>query len=352
MALVFGVLALVAGAISLAGLRHEGGSGSDWSGLVLLPAGALLLGLAVWVPWRERGRWARTRRRRWLNRVIAIGSGVLLFFYVIVPVSAALWTTQKFRTPTGTFAVPHQDVTFRTSDGLDLSGWYVPSRNGAAVVIVHGGGGSRDGARRHAALLARAGYGVLLYDARGRGQSDGDTDAYGWTWAPDVGAAISWLRQQPDVEQGRIGALGLSTGADVLIEVAPRRRDIRAVVADGATNRSLADVAKVSGPGDWISLPFFFSLYTASEIFEGARPGPPLAELSARVPPTPILFIASNWAVERQAAPVYAEAAQASSDLWKVDAGHTQGLRDHPQEYARRVVGFFDQALLGKEGGP
>ena len=34
-------------------------------------------------------------------------------------------------------------------------------------MIVHGGGGDRDGARAHAAMLARAGYGVLLYDARG-----------------------------------------------------------------------------------------------------------------------------------------------------------------------------------------
>lgn len=283
---------------------------------------------------------------------IAIGAGGVVLVFFVAPVSAALWATQKFRTPTGMFAVPHDDVTFRTSDGLDLSGWYVPSRNGAAVLIVHGGGGSRDGARRHAALLARAGYGVLLYDSRGRGESDGDTDAYGWTWGPDVDAAISWLQQRPDVRRGRIGALGLSTGADVPIEVAPRRRGIRAVVADGATNRSLADVAKVSDSGDWISLPFFVSLYTASEVFEGARPGPPLAELAARVPPTPILFIASNWPVEQQAAPVYAKAARASSDLWKVDAGHTQGLRDHPREYERRVVGFFDEVLLGKGNRP
>jgi pimeloyl-ACP methyl ester carboxylesterase len=60
-----------------------------------------------------------------------------------------------------------------------LSGSYGPSHNGAAIVIVHGGGGGdRDGARTHAAMLARAGYGVLRYDARGRGQSQGAPDAY------------------------------------------------------------------------------------------------------------------------------------------------------------------------------
>jgi predicted acyl esterase len=77
-------------------------------------------------------------------------------------------------------------------------------------------------------MLARAGYGVLLYDARGRGQSQGDTDAYGWTWGPDVDAAIAWLKKRPDVRDGRIGALGLSTGADVLVEAAARRHGIKA----------------------------------------------------------------------------------------------------------------------------
>ena len=225
----------------------------------------------------------------------------------------------------------------------------MPSHNRAAVVLVHGGGGSRDGARRHAALLARAGYGVLLYDARGRGESDGDTDAYGWTWGRDVDAAIAWLKRWPEVDAGRIGALGLSTGADVLVEVAARRHDLRAVVADGSTNRSLADVAKVAHGGDWLALPFYASLYGASEVFLGARPGPPLADLAAQVPPTPIFFIASNWAVERQVAPVYARAAGRSSRLWEVDAGHTQALKQYPREYARRVFAFFDQALLHDE---
>jgi hypothetical protein len=73
--------------------------------------------------------------------------------------------------------------------------------------------------------------------------------------------------------------------------------------------------------------------------------GTPLAELAARIPPTPILFIASTWAIERKAALLYARAAGERGDLWEVDAGHTQGLRDHPQEYARRVIGFFNRTL-------
>ena len=75
--------------------------------------------------------------------------------------------------------VPHERVTFPTSDGVRLSGWYVPPRNGAVIALVHGGGGDREGTILHARMLAKAGYGVLLYDARGRGESQGHENAAG-----------------------------------------------------------------------------------------------------------------------------------------------------------------------------
>jgi hypothetical protein len=346
-ALAFGILSVVAGMVALGSARATGLSGSDWSGLLLLPAGVGLTLLAAWVPWHERGLGAHTGRRRWLNRALAVVLTPLALFYVVTPIGAALWATHKFRTPIGTFSISHRDVSFRTADGLQLSGWYVPSRNGAAIVIVHGGGGDRDGSRAHAAMLARAGYGVLLYDARGRGESQGDPDAYGWTWGRDVDAAIGWLKRQPEVKRGRIGALGLSTGADVLVEAAARRHDIRAVVADGTTTRSVADTERIVQGSGLLSIPFWWGQYTAAQVLEGASPGPPLASLAAHVHAR-ILFIASNWSVERSASRIYARAANQPGDLWDVAAGHTQGLEAHPRQYAQHVLGFFGRALLGE----
>jgi uncharacterized protein len=346
-ALVFGILSIVAGMIALGGTITEGLAGSEWSGLLLLPAGAALVLLAVWIPWHNRVRGPDAGRRVWVNRLAAVVITPLILFYVVVPIGTDLWVTQKYRTPIGSFAIPHQDVTLRTSDGLLLSGWYVPSRNGAAIVIVHGGGGDRDGARAHAAMLARAGYGVLLYDARGRGQSQGAPDAYGWTWGRDVDAAITWIEQRHDIRDGRIGALGLSTGADVLIEAAARRHDIRAVVADGATTRSLDDTTRIPQGGGLLSIPYWWTQYTAARILENAAPGPPEATLAAQLH-TRILFIASTWSVERAASRIYARAANQPGDLWEVDAGHTHGLRDHPGQYAHHVLRFFASALLGQ----
>ena len=84
------------------------------------------------------------------------------------------------------------DVRFRTSDGLRLHGSYVPSRNGAAVIVAFG----RKGSQPHARMLARHGYGVLIFDRRGEGRSDGDPNSYAWNDGElDLRAAVDFLRR-------------------------------------------------------------------------------------------------------------------------------------------------------------
>jgi alpha/beta superfamily hydrolase len=71
-------------------------------------------------------------------------------------------------------------------------------QNGAAVVVVHGGSSDRNGSADHARMLARHGSGVLLYDARGRGESDGSENNYGWDWAKDIAGALAFVKAQDD----------------------------------------------------------------------------------------------------------------------------------------------------------
>ena len=69
--------------------------------------------------------------------------------------------------------VAYEDVTFVTADGVRLSAWYVPSRNGAAVVLRHGATSTRVDTLDEAVVLAEHGYGVLATDARGHGDTRG-----------------------------------------------------------------------------------------------------------------------------------------------------------------------------------
>ena len=49
----------------------------------------------------------------------------------------------------------------------------------------------------HARMLARHGYGVLLFDQRGEGRSDGDPNGWGWAAEKDMVGAIRFLQAQP-----------------------------------------------------------------------------------------------------------------------------------------------------------
>jgi uncharacterized protein len=211
------------------------------------------------------------------------------------------------------------------------------------VIVVHGGSSDRKGSVAHASLLARRGYGVLLYDARGRGESDGSENNYGWDWAKDIAGALSFLKRRADVDPDRIGALGLSTGADVLIEVAATRKDIAAVVADGAAAGSFEDGQRLRGtelgtPPGWV-------MFTTIRVLSGDAPGPPLEDLIARVE-SPTLLISAGTSVERDFNVLYDQAARGPVEHWNLpDAHHTDAIRDEANAYEQRVTRFFDEAL-------
>jgi len=352
-ALVFGALAIVNGALHIAHINMDGAAGSDYTGVLALAAGVVLVMLGLAIPFLHRGERGTTRKRRWAHRLAAVLLGGLLAYVFVFPTGAALVQTHKFREPIGPApSAAYETVSFTSSDGLELSGWYRPSRNRAAVVVVHGGGGDRTGAVAHAELLARHGYGVLVYDSRGRGESEGSPIAFGWGWSKDVAGALGFLRGRPDVDPGRIGGLGLSTGADVLIEVAAKDRELKAVVADGATAESFADYRNLDGLDE--AAPFFWTMYTAARIFSGASPDDPLKELVARLSPTPLLLIATgrDLPAELGLNRIYAEAAREPVELWELpDVNHTAAIDERPDEYASRVVGFFNEALLEESSG-
>ena len=353
LALVFGVLTVANGAQHVLHIATNELAASDLTGVAATVAGVVLLGLAVLIPVRHRGEGAETRGRRWTARLIAIAGSVVIAFVFLIPVGVAIAWTHKYREPIGEPPAAFEPVTFSADDGLRLSGWYSPSRNGAAVILVHGGGGDRTGPRTHAQLLVRHGYGALLYDARGRGESEGSPNAAGWGWDKDVEGALSFLATRPDVAANRIGAIGLSTGADVLLEAAAEQPGLQAVVAEGAAIRSFDDYRKAGldalAPTSWV-------LMTALRVLSGSTPGEPLKQLVDEISPRPLLLIAAGRGAmgpgggEYGLGQMYAEAAREPVEFWGLPQGrHTAAILEQPQEYERRVIRFFDKALLQRD---
>jgi hypothetical protein len=103
------------------------------------------------------------------------------------------------------------------------------------------------------------------------------------------------------------------------------------------------------GAGKWLTAPYWAAETIATAAFSNQGPPPNLRDLVARISPRPVFLIYSGHPLggEELNEQFYA-AAGTPKRLWKIgDAGHTQGLHEHPAEYERRVTAFFDRALLG-----
>ena len=269
---------------------------------------------------------------------------MLVGFFVAFPTLLAVDFLAKPRASINQAALglPHERVVFPASDGVHLAGWYVPSHNGAAIVLVHGGGGDRQGTILHARMLAKAGYGVLLYDARGRGESAGHENAAGWQWDRDVRGAVSFLTSRGI---DHIGLLGLSTGAEAVVTEAAADQRVEAVVADGLQARTAADASHASF-GDRISIEPSFAVAGSKSGSHATKSQPrALIDVVHEVARTRPLLLIATIAFEREIDHVYTSGTNAQ--LWELPASaHTKGLQDHPITYARRVLSVFNRALL------
>jgi poly(3-hydroxybutyrate) depolymerase len=342
----FGTLALVNGMLHVRHIADLGASASDVTGVLAAAAGAVLFGLAIAIPWLHRGAGPGGPRRRWARRAIVVPSAFVAGFMVLLPMSIAITETHKFREPIGPPpSAAYHEVAFRASDGVQLSGWYRPTSNGATIIVLHGGGGDRTGALAHARMLARHGYGVLLYDARGRGRSEGVQNAWGWGWPKDVAGALTFLKARPEVDRTRIGGLGLSTGADVMVQVAGTRSDLHAVVADGTAAGSFEDTQRVNGLS--AITPFMAAEFATVRLTSGSHAGPVLEDAVEHI--TSPLMLVSAGPTEKPYGEAYDRAAgDRPLEHWYLPhASHTAAIRQAAPAYERRVTAFFDAALGG-----
>jgi len=286
---------------------------------------------------------------RWSRRVLLAAAAFVFGYVILAPFLAAyvLTHTARASVPDPRLGAKHEEVSFTTGDGLRLQGWYVPSKNGAAVISFPG----RKGTRKPARLLAKHGYGVLLFDRRGEGESDGDPNGWGWKGYRDVDAAVRYLRSRPDVEPARIGGIGLSVGGEMMLEAAAKSRALKAVVSEGAGERSIHEFLDMTGSHKWPAFPSYAATTAGAALFSNDKPPPSLKDLVGRIDGTPVFFIYGEHGQEgeRNLNPTYYREAHEPKAIWEVPgSGHVGGIDARPKEYERRVVGFFDEALLGK----
>ena len=326
--------------------RELGFSSGDITGFIALRRGAdrwsALASSTLWRTRRTTGRLAW----RYPRRAALAGAAFFVFALVSFPTGYGYVTTHTARAvvPENRLGVAHENVSFETADGLTLKGWYIPSRNGAAVIAFPG----RNGPQAPARVLAKHGYGVLLFDRRGEGKSEGRPNSWGWDGDADVRAAIEFLEHRSDVQPGRIGGIGLSVGGEMMLEAAAEGARLAAVVSEGAGARTVGESLDLDIPGrDRPLVALQLAVRDAAvAVFSNAAPPEHLETLTARIKQPTLLIAAPNSANGEKLNRRYDKAAGENVTLWEIpESTHVGGIRARPAEYERRVVGFFDQAL-------
>ena len=243
------------------------------------------------------------------------------------------------------FDIEYHDVDLLTTDGIRLSAWYTPPHNGAVILLAHGYGDKRP--EWVYEMLARKGYGVLAWDARAHGASDGEISTIGYLEVLDVKAALDYALAQPNVEH--VGAWGGSMGASTLILAAAQFPQIEALFVDSPFT-SLNDELDFLIPYPVINplAKFLAEIETGIRIHEIS----PVDEI-ARISPRPVYIV--QGLADTVAPPDSGEklfnAAREPRTLWaEENVPHQQMYLDNPRRYKRRLLAFFDEWLLGNYG--
>jgi pimeloyl-ACP methyl ester carboxylesterase len=249
-------------------------------------------------------------------------------------------------------ALEIEEVTFTSSNGLILRGWFIPPKNGATIILLHGYGSNRLQMRWHAEILANAGYGVLMYDQRGSGESEGPYRSLGWEDAVDVGSALVYLNQRAEIDAEKIGIAGCSIGAQVALQGAAHYSKIGAVWADGTSMMTARDNPPPSNVASMLANLYNYIFYSVYAWHLGTDVPPGLIDIIGTITPRPIMLVGggspSNPFYGSEAARIrlFARHGGDNARVWIIpEARHCDGPFVRPGEYAKRMVEFFDDAL-------
>ncbi|MHA2358449.1 MAG: alpha/beta hydrolase family protein [Candidatus Heimdallarchaeaceae archaeon] len=187
-----------------------------------------------------------------ITKILLISLGVLLilgalFCIVIIPIIGK--NTMLHPDHEVMYMLPqelgmtYENVTFSTSDSLDLKGWYIepinytnPNTN-TTIIVLHGATHSKAWMLDHYGLgFYEEGYRLFFFDSRNRGESP-DTEL-GLTWGidevKDVRAAVDYVKAQPEVNSSRVVLFAESQGAATILLYIAQYNDVSSIISDSS----------------------------------------------------------------------------------------------------------------------
>ena len=244
----------------------------------------------------------------------------------------------------------YEEMTFETSDGLKLSGWWIPNGSGKTVIPLHGYTRSRwDDVymKQTTEFLLKEGYNVLTFDFRAHGRSEGKYTSVGRDEVKDVEAAIRWLKKNHPEAAESIGLIGFSMGAIVTIRSLAELEEVCCGVADSPPiyldrtgARSLKYFANLP---EWL-YPF---VKPFGKLFSGETKD--TIELADKVRKSLLLIVGEKDPLIEvdEVREFYERNRKVNPDveLWVTDSPHVRTLKFHPEEWKARVGDFLRRHL-------
>jgi pimeloyl-ACP methyl ester carboxylesterase len=179
--------------------------------------------------------------KRWGRRIAIAALCLVLFVSAVLPFMLSFLITKagtrpgerdRVDTPAAQGAT-FENVTFKSSDGNQLSGWYLPAGSKPVTIIMaHGLFRSRYEVLDRGVALWREGYNVLLFDLRRHGRSRAEFSTIGYDERHDVTAAVEFMRAR--APGNKIVLMGVSMGAAATLLAAAETDGLLAVVAESS----------------------------------------------------------------------------------------------------------------------
>ena len=239
--------------------------------------------------------------------------------------------------------IEFQDIELVTEDGVMLSAWYTPPKNGVVILVAHGYGDKRP--EDFYALFASHGYGVMAWDFRAHGKSGGDFSSLGYYETLDAKAALDFVLAQADVKH--IAAWGGSMGAVTMIRATAQFPQIEALIADSPF-ATLEDEMDLRVPFPVMrSLIHLIATWKTGVNPNQVRPVDDIALISPR--PVFIIQGMGDGMVPLDSAERLYNAAGEPRQIWEEDdVPHLNMYAYYKTRYIKRVIKFLDEYLLEK----
>lgn len=255
----------------------------------------------------------------------------------------------------------YEEVTFDSrEDGITISGWYVEQElNAPTVIVVHGLGSCKFSvtALAPAGMLARNGFNVLLIDVRDAGDSSWEDgrSAIGNEEYLDVLGAFDWLVREKSIPPSQIGLFGNSMGAATSLIAFTQEPAVGAVFVDSPFDNLpqiiQEELAREGYPQFLFRSGILMASLTSGDQLLAFNPNEALEKANGRpifiVHGTGDQRIGVHHSLQLQEK---AEMLDAPAEVWIVDGvDHVRALVAFPDEYERRVVEFFSNALKNNQ---